>query len=263
MSSVWYIGAADVRTIDSTEWTRISAPGSTKTWDKTNGWSIAQSSFTSPQLDILDDLSEFVLTSTDGPRPGSIVTAAVDNTITPSDLAEAIGNSAPDVQVFSTPGTGFTWVKPAGAKVVEVVCISAGSGGGSGARRASGTASSGGAGGGGGGYSRIAVKASDLASNCTVNVGAGTAGGAAVTANDTNGNNGAASGSAQVSEFLTGSQKIARAATAGAGVGGQSGASSTGGSGGGGTTIGGAGAAGASATADTADRTAASKAPPC
>lgn len=94
MASVWYVGSADVRAIDSTEWTRISAPGATKTWDNTNGWSIDQTAFTSPQLTILGALDEFVLTSSNGPRPGSVVTAAPNQDLTLSDVTELVNSLA-------------------------------------------------------------------------------------------------------------------------------------------------------------------------
>lgn len=90
MASVWYIGFADVRTIDTAEWTRVEAPGSTSTWDKSNGWSISQASFTAPQLAILGALDEFTLTGTNGPRPGAVVSASVDSALTLSDMLEYI-----------------------------------------------------------------------------------------------------------------------------------------------------------------------------
>lgn len=49
------------------------------------------------------------------------------------------------VDIFTSSGT---WVKPAGAQTVRVLCIGPGGGGGAGARGASGTALSGGGGGG-------------------------------------------------------------------------------------------------------------------
>jgi len=95
VASVWYIGAADVRTIDSTEWTRISAPGATATWNKANGWSIDQVAFTSPQLAILNAMSEFVLTSSSGPRPGAVVVAEPNNEVTAETVAELIDSLTP------------------------------------------------------------------------------------------------------------------------------------------------------------------------
>jgi lysophospholipase L1-like esterase len=97
MAVVWYVGPADVRTIDSTEWTRIALPGATKTWDKTNGWSINQSAFSAGQLTLLGGLNEFTLNAAaDGtPRPGSVVTAAPDSALTLGDMVELIAEMAP------------------------------------------------------------------------------------------------------------------------------------------------------------------------
>lgn len=99
MAVVWYVGLATTRIIDSTEWTRVGAAGSTKTWDATNGWSINQSAFTSDQLTFLGALNEFTLNgAADGtPRPGSAVVAAPDSTMTLGDILEYIdlGGSAP------------------------------------------------------------------------------------------------------------------------------------------------------------------------
>lgn len=108
MASVWYVGPADVRQIDSTEWTRVGAAGTTKTWDTTNGWSISQASFSGPQLTFLGLLNEFTLTGTDGPRPGAAVTSTPDNMLTLSDMLEYIDQfgSAPFVL---TDGATINW----------------------------------------------------------------------------------------------------------------------------------------------------------
>lgn len=110
MAVVWYVGPADVRTIDSTEWTRISLAGATKTWDKTNGWSLDQTLFTSPQLTFLGTLNEFSLNGAAAgtPRPGAAAVAATDSPLTLADLLEYIdqGGSAP---VTLTDAATINW----------------------------------------------------------------------------------------------------------------------------------------------------------
>lgn len=118
-----------------------------------------------------------------------------------------VSESAVDVQVF-TPGTS-TWTKPPGAKSVKVFVIQGGAGGGSGRRGAAGTVRCGGGGGASGGGSEAVFRASDLPATVNVSVFAGGAGGAAVTANDTNGNAGSSSsrsffGPALATAYLTG-----------------------------------------------------------
>jgi hypothetical protein len=87
----------------------------------------------------------------------------------------------PDIQEFTTPGTS-TWTKPAGAKMVHILCFGGGGGGGSGRRRgAENIATQGaaaGSGGGAGGRHEVWVPAQSLAEVCDVVVGAGGSGGA-------------------------------------------------------------------------------------
>lgn len=101
----------------------------------------------------------------------------------------AYGSAAPspDIQFFTTNGT---WTKPPGAKIVEVFVLGAGAGGASGRRGAAGTVRCGGGGGAGGSVTNARFDAAELNNSVTVTVGVGGNGGAAVTANDTNGNNG-------------------------------------------------------------------------
>lgn len=101
--------------------------------------------------------------------------------------------SAPDIQVFNT--AGGTWTKPAGATSVAFILFGSGGGGASGRRGAALSVRVGGGGGSGGGrYLLGPVPAANVPSSLTVSVQAGGPGGAAVTVNDTNGNNGTTQG---------------------------------------------------------------------
>ncbi len=110
MAVVWYVGPADVRVIDSTEWTRIGQPGVTRTWDKTNGWSLDQAAFTAPQLAILGALNEFTLNGAAAgtARPGAVVASAPDSALTVADMLEYIdaGGSPP---VTLTDAATINW----------------------------------------------------------------------------------------------------------------------------------------------------------
>lgn len=99
------------------------------------------------------------------------------------------GISAPQVDVFTTPGAN-TWTKRAGATMVTGVMISGGGGGSSGRRGATATDRHGGSGGGGGDTCAFTIQASLLGATETVTVGAAGTGGAAVAADNTDGNPG-------------------------------------------------------------------------
>ena len=90
----------------------------------------------------------------------------------------------------STTSGSFTWTKPAGAKLVQVILIGAGGGGGSGARQATTSARFGGGGGAPGTVLVGFIDASRLGSTETVTVAAGNTGGAAITTDNTVGNAG-------------------------------------------------------------------------
>lgn len=127
-----------------------------------------------------------------------------------------------DVQVFNTAGT-FTWTKPANARTVDVYILGGSGGGGSGRRGASGTDCFGG---GGAGavpmFTGLGLEADLFGATETVIVGAKGVGGAAVTADSTNGNDGTAGG---ISKFGTLFQALGgnpgKGGTATSGLGGQ------------------------------------------
>lgn len=111
-------------------------------------------------------------------------------------IPSAGGSSLIDVQKFgpdfsngTTTGSN-TWTKPTGftPKIVEVWICGGGQGAGSGAKEPSGTATSGGAGGAGAELVRFLVDPASLSATQAVVIGAGSAGGVAVTANGTAGN---------------------------------------------------------------------------
>lgn len=89
---------------------------------------------------------------------------------------------ATDIQVFTSTGAN-TWTKPTSGnpRMTEIICIGGGGGGSSGEYRAAGTACGGGGGGGGGYLSVAKIPSSQLGATATANVGAGGAGGPAVT----------------------------------------------------------------------------------
>jgi hypothetical protein len=112
-------------------------------------------------------------------------------TAVPSAPADLTVYRSPNVQTFTASGT---WTKLPGARYVEIRAIGIGGAGGSGRRGAPGTIRCGGGAGGGGAVASVSVPASVLAAAETVTIGAIGAGGAAQTADDTNGNAGVAGG---------------------------------------------------------------------
>ena len=138
--------------------------------------------------------------TTQGPSGLSAYELAVGNGYTGTE-EEWLRNAQPvEVTQFTTPGTNQPYTIPAGAKLLRIRTLAAGAGGGSGRRGAAATIRCGGGGGGGGGYAEWDVSVSDLGGLTTLycDVGAGGVGGAAVTADNTNGNNGTVGGGSTV-----------------------------------------------------------------
>lgn len=108
-----------------------------------------------------------------------------------------------------------TWTKPTAANFwgVMVVCIGAGGGGGSGRRGATSTARGAGSGGGGGAIVTRIMRSATLAnSSYSITIGTGGNGGAAITVDNTNGNNGAVGGNTSFGSLVS-----ARGSSAGTG----------------------------------------------
>jgi hypothetical protein len=94
-----------------------------------------------------------------------------------------------------------TWTKPDGLIGIELIVVGSGGGGSSGSRRATGVASRAGCGGAGGGVLCMYIPASSLSATETITIGAGGAGGTAVTADDTAGVDGTAGGNTSFGSF--------------------------------------------------------------
>jgi len=109
-------------------------------------------------------------------------------------------NPAANVQIFTSSGT---WTATSNMKIVEVYLLGGGGGGGSGRRGANDTARGGGSGGNNGDYVVRSFNASDLTWTVAVTIGAGNAGGVAVTADSTNGNAGTTGGNSSFGTYVT------------------------------------------------------------
>jgi len=119
-----------------------------------------------------------------------------------------------NVQSFTSSGT---WTKPTGAKFVEVYLIGGSAGGGSGRTGAAGLALSGGGGGASPAIVHYTFYAADLSATETITVGAKGIGGAAITANDTDGIDGTAGGETAIGVGIN--TKLRTYTTAGGGGG--------------------------------------------
>lgn len=70
MTSVWYTGLAVRRLITASDWARRGISAYDAEWKRSNGWSIPESEFTTPQLLVLESMDDFLLGAPDGPRDG-------------------------------------------------------------------------------------------------------------------------------------------------------------------------------------------------
>lgn len=181
-------------------------------------------------------------TVTRGAESTAAATHATGDPVTAIITAGSLGvfpqTAGAALQTFTGSGT---WTKPAGATWVQLLIVGAGGGGGSGRRGAAGTVRCGGGGGGPGAWLLVVLRASDMGTTWTVTVGAGGPGGAAVTADSTNGNPGTDGG---LSEFYALGTMLAFLCDGG--LGGAGGTATTGAAGAAGprgTNVGGAGGA--------------------
>lgn len=139
-----------------------------------------------------------------------------------------------------TSDSPYTSPVPTGATVHHFLTIGAGGGGGSGRRGAAGTARGGGTGGAGGGYRNIHIPASSVTNTLVFTVPAGATGGAAVSADNTDGNpGGAVSGLCSI-QITGAANPFIQSGSGGSGAGGLAATALSGGAGGG-QTAGGSG----------------------
>lgn len=192
------------------------------------------------------DLSEVAPLSPSHGDPTAFPTLTMfielDDRVTATEAVTATAAKTVDIQSFTAPGT-FTWNKPVGAKMIEVLVVAGGGGGGSGRRGAAATVRCGGGGGGGGSWTRALLNADDVPASCPLTVGAGGLGGSSFAVNDnSNGSSGGTGGSSVFNDSVAGSS-TARRVKAGGGSAGQGGtnANGTGGNGGFGLWTGGVG----------------------
>jgi len=130
------------------------------------------------------------------------VTIGANLTFTGGTLAASGGGGGGATSTIQTFTASGTYTKPAGVKNLYIVAIGGGAGGGSGRRGATSTARSGGGGGGGGGWSDRTIDASLIGATETITIGAAGVGGAAITADDTNGSVGTSGGNTSFGTFV-------------------------------------------------------------
>jgi len=107
------------------------------------------------------------------------------------DLSYFQNSGNVNTQTFTNAGSWVTWLKPRGAKFVNIMCIGSGAGGGGGAQRLNAATRGAGGAGGGGGLIRAQFQASILPDILYVYTGVGgTAGAGGLSGSQSNGGNG-------------------------------------------------------------------------
>ena len=124
-----------------------------------------------------------------------------------------------DIQIFTS---STNWIKPTGAKSVNVQLFGGGGGGGSGRKDAALTVRCGGGGGGGGGYLNVTVPALALSAAESVTIGAGGAGGVGQMLTGVNGANGSTGGSTTFNSFTAAGGNLGSGGTVSSGTAGAS-----------------------------------------
>jgi len=162
-----------------------------KTLDNTNSITVKDSNLT------IQDNSD---TTKQLKFEASGITTGTTRTLTAPNASGTLGFIT-DSQFFTSSGT---WTKPSGVTATSmtyVKMIAGGGGGGSGRRGTAGNAAGGG-GAASGGISEGWFKTADLPATVSVTVGAGGTGGAAITINDTTGNDGVMGGDSSFGTYI-------------------------------------------------------------
>lgn len=194
--------------------------------DESGSCSVSNTITVTPASGTVDGASTYVLCA-----PYGSVTLYSDGT---NWRVQSTSDAAAIADTFTTPGTA-TWTRPARCTEATISLVGSGGSGGSGRRGADSTVKGGGGAGGGAQFLQVTLPASVLPSSATVTVPSATTGGAAVTADSTNGNAGTAGTYCTFGSLLRVS-------------GGLAGAAGTTSGGGGGAAIANAGAGGAGGT---------------
>lgn len=124
-----------------------------------------------------------------------------------------------DVQTFAGSDT---WIKPSGAKIIQLLIAGGGGGGGGGCRQSAATNASGGGGGGGATFIEVFFDATYIGSSETVTIGVGGNGGTGATVNGNAGSDGVAGGNSSFGSHITsysggGGSNVVTAANSGSG----------------------------------------------